>query len=140
MIKNYLSRFDFESLKIITNDSIQKREFVNADKFVIKSTQLKKYLKEKIKWIQIKQKKQINRNYYSISKFRVNNSMMLNAKFQIIIRSNKNLNYKNLNSFIVIRIIDNCAYKLKLLNVIQNTLSVFHFWLLHVDDDMFLQE
>ena len=64
---------------------------------------------------------------------------MLDARYQITTRFNKSLNYKNLDSFRVKRVIDNCVYKLKLSNAMQDIYSVFHSWLLHIDDNVSLQ-
>ena len=72
-------------------------------------------------------KKQMNKNHQFAFEFHVKNSMIFDIKFQITIRSNKNLNYKNLNFFIVKRIIDNCVYELKFFDAMQNIFFVFHF-------------
>ena len=52
---------------------------------------------------------------------------MLNAKFQTTRRQNKSLNYKNLNSYRVIRKINDMTYELKLSTTMTNVFSIFHF-------------
>ena len=134
--KSYLSRSSFEVLKSITSTSSQRKKIKNVDKLIFKFTQLKNYLREELKWTQIKQKKQINRDRHSIFEFRVENMIMLDARYQIITRFNKILDYKNLNLFRVTRVIDNCVYELNLSKIIKNIHSMFYSWLLHVDDDV----
>ena len=51
--------------------------------------------------------------------------IMLNVKNIKINRSNKSLNYKNINSFRIIKVINNMTYKLNLSKEI-NTFSIFH--------------
>ena len=48
-------------------------------------------------------------------------------------RSNKFLNYKNLNPFKIIRAINNMIYKLELSENI-NIYAVFYLWLLYLDN------
>ena len=139
-IKKYLPRSRFESSRSITSDSVVKRELKNVDKLVIKLSQLKNFLREELKWIQNKQKEQANKKRQSTFEFRVRDSVMLNVKYQATIRFSKNLNYKNLNSFIVKRVVDNCVYELNLSQAMKNIFFVFHFWLLHVDDSISLQD
>ena len=72
-------------------------------------------------------KKQINRDRHSTSKFRVNDMIMLNVRFQKITRFNASLNYKNLSFFKIIKIYHiNNAYKLNLLATMKNIFSIFH--------------
>ena len=66
--------------------------------------------------------------------------IMLDARYQIITRFNKTFDYKNLNFFSIKRVIDNCVYELKLSKVMKNIHSMFHFWLLHVNDDTSREE
>ena len=134
--KSYLSRSSFEILKSITSILSQRKKIKNVDKLIFKFAHLKNYLREKLKWTQIKQKKQINRDRYSTFEFRVKNMIMLDARYQIITRFNKIFDYKNLNFFRVTRVIDNCVYELSLSKVMKNIHSMFHSWLLHVDDDV----
>ena len=50
---------------------------------------------------------------------------MLNSRNIRIIRSNKSLNYKNLDPFKIIKVINNIIYELKLSNKI-NVYLIFH--------------
>ena len=136
VIKNYLSRFDLESFQfIIVNDSITRREIKDVDKWVEKMKKFRVYLRGKFKWIQIKMIENVDVHKQSTSKFKVKNMIMLDARFQNIKRINKNLDYKNLWSYSILRAINNCVYEFKLLDVMKNIFFVFYFWLLHLDDD-----
>ena len=86
-------------------------------------------------------KKQINRDRHSTSKFRVNDTSMLNVRFQKITRFNASLNYKKLRFFKIAKIYHkNNIYKLNLLAIMKDIFLVFHSWLLHLDDDVFLKK
>ena len=58
---------------------------------------------------------------------------MLDSRNIKTIRSNKFLDYKNLNPFKIIRAINNIIYKLKLSKSI-NIYSIFYPWLLYLDN------
>ena len=94
---------------------------------------LKKYLRSKLIWSRAKQEKHVNNRRYPAFKFKKEDKMMLNARFIHIMRFNKFLNHKNLNSFRIIEIINNSAYKLNLFESINKLFSVFHSWLLHLN-------
>ena len=51
---------------------------------------------------------------------------MLNLRYLKTIKLNKELNYRNLKSFIINQIINNSAYQLKLFNSINNVFFVFY--------------
>ena len=135
VIKNYIFRFDLESSTSIIDDSVQRREMRNVDKFIVKQKKFKQYLRDELKWSQIMQKEYVNAHRAFASKFRINDMIMLNVRYLKIMRSNKSFDYKNLKSFKVIRIINNCAYELKLFQTMNECFLVFHSWLLHLDDD-----
>ena len=65
---------------------------------------------------------------------------MLNARFQITRHQNKSFDFKNLSSYRVIRKINDMTYELKLLKTMIDVFSIFHSWLLHLDDDISLRE
>ena len=60
---------------------------------------------------------------------------MLDVRYLKIMRSNKSFDYKNFESFRVIRVINNCVYELKFSQTMNECFFVFHSWLLHLDDD-----
>ena len=72
------------------------------------------------------QKKYANRIKHSVSKLRMNDMIMLNARFQKTTRFNKDLDYKNLESFKIVKIVDNMTYELKLFEIMQDIFSMFH--------------
>ena len=59
---------------------------------------------------------------------------MLNDKNIKINRLSKSLNHKNINLYKIIKVINNIIYKLKLSKKI-NIFSIFHSWLLHLDNN-----
>ena len=66
---------------------------------------------------------------------------MLNVRFQKITRLNASLNYKNLSFFKITKIYHkNNVYKLNLLAIMKDIFLVFHSWLLHFNNDVFLKE
>ena len=140
--KNYIFRSDLKSSISIIDESVQRREMKNVDKFIVKQKKLKQYLKDEFKWFQIKQKKYVNAHRAFALEFKINDMIMLDARYIKIMRFNKSLDYKNLNFFKIIRVIDNCAYELKLSQIMNECFSMFHFWFLHFDDEnsMFEQQ
>ena len=139
--KKYLLKSSIESSIFIIANSMTRKKKKNVDKLIEKLEILRIYLRKKLKWTQNKMKKQINRDRHSTSKFRVNDTIMLNARFQKLTRLNASLNYKNLNFFKIAKMYHkNSAYKLDLLAIMKNIFLVFHSWLLHFDDDVLLKE
>ena len=96
------------------------------------------YLRKKFKWIQVKQIKFVDVNRHSISKFKINDMIMLNVKYQFTKRFNKKFDYKNFESYFIFKAIDNCAYEFKLFEIMKNIFSIFHFWLLHFKNNVSL--
>ena len=111
----------------------------NVDAFIQKMKTLRNYFRDELKWFWIKMKKQINRDKHSISKFRVENKIILNVKYIKTIKSNIFLNYKNLNLYKITRVINNNVYEFDFLEIMRNLFNVFHSWLLHLNDDKSLQ-
>ena len=133
--KGYFSRSEIKLLKSIVIDNFVKRKKIrSANKLITKLKNLREFLRVEIKWIQSKQKKYANRHRASTSKFRVKNMIMLNVRFQITRRQNKFLDYKNLKSYRVIKKINNITYELELSVTMTEMFSVFHSWLLHLND------
>ena len=108
--KRYLFRSNLESSESITKTTFQRKEMRNVDKFIEKLETIKIYLRKKFKWAQARQKNQTNRRKRSAIEFKLENKVMLNFRFLKIMRFNRNLNYKNLKSFTINRIINNSAY------------------------------
>ena len=131
-IKDFLFKSNLKSRIIVKKIVAQKREMRVVDEIIEKQHIFKKYLREKLKWFQTFQEKQINKKRHSIIELRVNDMIMLDFKNLKIARSNKNLNYKNLKFFKIIRVINNSVYELKLSNNMQNIYSMFYLWLLHL--------
>ena len=83
-------------------------------------------------------KKQMNRNKHFVSKFKINNIMMLNARHLIITKFNRKFEYRNLNSFKIIRVIDNNVYEIKFSKIIKKIFFVFYSWFLHFENNIFM--
>ena len=134
--KSYLSRSSLESFKLIeVINSITRREMRDVDIWVEKMKRFRVYLRKQLKWIQIKMTKNVDTHKQSISKFKVKNMIMFDARYQNIKRNNKSLDYKNLKSYLIVRAINNCVYEFKLLEVMKNIFLVFHSWLLHLKNN-----
>ena len=138
--KKYLSRFELEFLKSITDNSTQRKKMKNVDDFIAHNETIRQYLRDELKWSQAKMKKQINKNKLSTSKIKINDMMMLDFRYFKTIKSNRDLNYRNLDSFKIVRVIDNNAYELKLSKFMKNVFSMFHFWFLHLKNSNFMFE
>ena len=92
---------------------------------------------KKLKWKEKFAKSNID-NDFEYEK--VNDMIMLNARFQKITRLNASLNYKNLSLFKIIKIYHiNNAYKLNLLATMKSIFSIFHSWLLHLENEISLE-
>lgn len=111
----------------------------NVDAFIQKMKTLRSYLRDELKWSQVKMKKQANRDRHSISKFRVGDKVMLDARYIKTVRPNNFLDYKNLDLYKITRAMNNSAYELDLLQAMSSLFNVFHSWLLHLDDGRSLQ-
>ena len=72
------------------------------------------------------QEEYANRIKHSVSELKMNNIIMLNARFQKTTKYNKNFDYKNLKSFKIVKIVDNIIYELKFSKIMQNILSMFY--------------
>ena len=133
--KEYLSKSDLKSLTLITDNVIQKREMKDVDKFIQHQEKLREFLRNELIWTQVKQEEQINKRRHVVSELRMRNKVMLDSRYISIIRSNRELNYKNLDSFEIVRAINNSVYELNLSKSMKRVFSVFHLWLLHLKDD-----
>ena len=51
---------------------------------------------------------------------------MLNVRYLTTLKSNKKLNYKNLNFFEINRVINNTTYQLELSKSMKKIFSIFH--------------
>ena len=74
-----------------------------------------------------------NRKRLPASAFKIKDIIMLDNRNIKITRSNKLLNYKNLGSFKIIKVINNIIYKLEFSKGM-NIYSVFYSWLLYLDN------
>ncbi len=52
---------------------------------------------------------------------------MLDSRFITTIKSNKNLDFKNLGPYKIIRVINNMIYEFDLSDSIRKTFPIFHF-------------
>ena len=66
---------------------------------------------------------------------------MFDARYIQIMRFNKSLNHKNLNFYVIKKIIHNIVYELKFFELMKSIFSMFHLWLLYSlnDDSLFDQ-
>ena len=138
--KKYFSRLNLESSKSIIDTTTQKKNMKNVDKLIEKLKIIKVFLRNELKWAQTQQKHQANRRKQSTTKFRVDDKIMLNFKFLKTLKSNNELNYKNLNSFTINRMINNNAYQLNLSKSMSDVFSIFHSWLLHLNNSNFMSK
>ena len=60
---------------------------------------------------------------------------MFDTRYIKIMQFNKNFDYKNLNFFKIIQMIDNCVYELKLSQIMKKCFSIFYFLFLHFDNE-----
>ena len=127
VIKKYIFRFDLKISKFIENNSLIKREMKNVDVFVKKIENFQQYFHFELIWTQIKQIKQINARRHLAFELRINDKVMLNSRFITTMRFNKFLNHKNLEFYIIKKIINNVVYQLNLFESIKSVFSVFHF-------------
>ena len=138
--KNYLSRSNVKSSNSIKVDNAaERREMKNVDKLVAKLTKLRDFLQTEIKWAQAKQEEYANAHRAPASEFKESDMIMLNVRFQITRRQSKFLNYKNLESYRIVRKIDNMIYQLELSSTMTGVFPIFHSWLLHLNDGVPLQ-
>ena len=143
IIKEYLLRSNLKSFKSFENKniSIQRRDMRRVDKIVEKLEAFRSHFRDELIWSQAKQTEYANRDRYSVSKFRIDDNVMLDKRFIDIIRSSHSLDFKNLELFKIIKVIKNHhVYELKLSKSMFEIHFVFHFWLLHLDNSKSLRE
>ena len=133
VIKDYIFRFELKASKFIENNSSIKREMKNVDVFVKKIEDFQKYFHFELIWAQVKQIKQINARRHFAFELRINDKIMLNFRFITTMRLNKFLNHKNLEFYIINKIINNVVYQLNLFESMKSIFSVFHSWLLYLN-------
>ncbi len=90
-----------------------RKEIKVADGFIKKIEQLRKHLREELRWSKAIQSEQANRNRQPAPEFKIKDMVMLDARNIRTSRANKSLDHKNLGPFKIIRVIDNSAYELK---------------------------
>ena len=137
--KDYLFKSELESSKLVTKNAETRKKMRKADKLIDKIEIIKIHLRDELRWAQVMQEEYANRTRHSVSELKMNDMIMLNARFQKTTRFNKNLDYKNLKSFKIVKVVDNMIYELKFLEVMQDIFSVFHSWFLHLNDETFLK-
>ena len=143
IIKEYFLRSNLKSLESFENKniSIQWRDMRRVDKIVEKLKTLRNHFRDELIWSQAKQTEYANRDRHSISKFRVDDNVMLNKRFIDITRSSHFLDFKNLKLFKIIKVIENHhVYELKLSKSMFEIHFVFHLWLLHLNNSKSLRE
>ena len=87
-------------------------------------------------WYEHKSNKKANQKRRHVaSKLKVRNKVMFDSRYINIIKFNRELNYKNFDSFEIVRTINNSVYELNLSKSMKKMSSVFHLWLLHLKDD-----
>ena len=135
IIKEYFSRLNLKSFESVQQKNVfdERRQKKLIDKAVEKIEVLRKYLRQKLIWAQVKQTKYVN-NYRSfVSKLKIDDKVFFNIRNLSIARSNRSLNHKNVNFYKIVRVINNAVYELKLLDVMKDIWSMFHFWLFHLN-------
>ena len=138
-IKDYLFKLELEFSKFVTKNAKARKKVKKTNKLIDKIEIIKIHFRNELRWIQVMQEEYANRIKHSVSKLKMNDMIMLNARFQKTTRFNKNLDYKNLKSFKIVKIVDNMIYELKFFEIMQSIFSVFHSWLLHLNDETFLK-
>ena len=138
-IKNYFFKSKLEFSKFVMRNAKTKKEMKKTNKFIDKIEIIKIHFRDELRWVQIMQKKYANRIKHSVSKLKMNDMIILNARFQKTTKLNKNLDYKNLKSFKIVKIVDNMIYELKFFEIMQNIFLMFHSWFLHLNDETFLK-
>ena len=133
--KGYIPRNGLEPPTPWDDNSTQraKREMIGADKFIEKLEDLRRFLREELKWSQTRMEEQANRHRLPAPQFKEGDMVMLDGRNIKTTRPSKSLDHKNLGPFKIVRAIDNMAYELELPDGM-NIFPVFHPWLLHLDN------
>ena len=87
-----------------------------ADAFIEKMENLRIFLREELKWSQAMIIEYANRRRLPVSAFKVDDIIMLDSRNIKTARLNKSLDYKNLGSFKITKVINNMIYELELLD------------------------
>ena len=106
------------------------RKKVAIDQFASRMQELKSLLKKQMIIIQANYEQYVNKFRVSASLYKVDDMIYLNTKNIVTRRSCLKLNYKNIDSYRIVKIMNSIFVKLNFSFDIQNLHSIFHVHLL----------
>jgi hypothetical protein len=128
------SRNDTELSETYDSTTSKRAELVRANKIIERQNEIRKWLIDHITWAQAKQIKHANRTRTAHFEYKVEDLVYVNSKNFAIDRQNRSLSSKNVDSWKIIRNIDNKVYELDISEHLKLTelTSIFHSWKLHL--------
>jgi hypothetical protein len=111
----------------------RKLKIQKADDIIKRQQNMTQWLRKNIAWAQAEQIQHVNKERQSHSEYKVDDLIYVNVKDFSFERSSKSLTFKNVESWKIIKVIDNKAYEFKLFDHLKavELISIFHSWNLH---------
>jgi hypothetical protein len=115
-------------------DESRKAEIQKADEIIQRQEKMTKWIRENLIWAQTKQAHHVNKTRQSHSEYKVDDMMYVNVKDFFSKRLSRSLIFKNVESWKIIRVIDNKTYEVKVSEHLKaaELTSIFHSWKLHL--------
>ena len=131
---DYHLRSDIESFIHYDNDTVGRAELLSADQIAARQEAMKKWLVDNFTWTQIDQTKYVNNFRTSHLDYKINDWIYVNTKNFSIEKQSQSLNSKNVDSWKIIRCIDNKTYELNISEHLKQTglTIIFHSWKFHL--------
>ena len=130
----YHPRSEVKPLKSYDKTENRKAKFMRVEKITKRREAMKKYRIERITTTQDDQEKHANANCQSHFEYKVGDMMYINVKDFTTKRQSRSLSSKNVESWKILKNINNKAYELNIsehLRKIKLT-SIFHSWKVHL--------
>lgn len=120
-----------------SQEDSQPAEVTRADRLLERHNAMREYLQEQLCWIQEEQERHANKLRQPHLAFKLGDKVFVDARHFNLNRETKSLGPKSMGPYEIIRVVDNKAYEIALLEHMQNKglFNVFHPWKLHLAPD-----
>ena len=131
---DYHFRKDIASFIFYDNGIVGRTELLSANQITAKQKIMTKRFIDNFTWTQIDQTKYVNNSRVSHPDYKINDWIYVNTKNFSIEKQNRFLNSKNVDSWKIIRCIDNKTYELNISEHLKQTnlTIIFHSWKFHL--------
>ena len=130
----YHSRSEAEFSKLYYQQESRKIKLIRADKIIKHQKTIQQFLIKRLLTVQNDYQKNANTFKQSHLNYKIEDLVYVNVKNFFFARQSKSLSSKNLESWRIVRNIDNKTYKLNIFKNLKSAriVSIFHSWKLHL--------